>query len=170
MASFMALSALLIGGALVCPTPALAQGQQPRNVAQPRPADRPQSGDIQKKSYLVILKKVKISATRPDGKNWDATRLPNLIVRINNLSDHTIKEFQSQEMKNVLAVTFDVEASRAAVGQQVWFEVVDHHAITKDTVIGRATLTVTEDMIKQKMIDLQFGSVEALRIEFREQK
>jgi hypothetical protein len=155
-----ALGALMVGIALAWSAAVWAQERQ-------REGDQPRT-DPQKKSYAVFLSKIKVHATNDEGKSWDPNDgKPDIVVRIRNLSDETVKTFESPQKSDTLEALFDLEASRAMEGHELWFEVVDKD-IDRDDLIGRATVKVTAEMLRQQKVDLKFGHVEALSIEFRE--
>jgi hypothetical protein len=52
----------------------------------------------------IVLHSAQVNANRPDGKPWrSGDRKPDIVVKIKNLSQPTLREFRSQELHNVLS-------------------------------------------------------------------
>jgi hypothetical protein len=118
------------------------------------------------KTVRVVLKKVRVSETNKDGQAWDISNgKPDLVVRVKNLSDTTIKEFVSQEMTDTFEATYDVATILAVEGQRLQIEVVDKDVVIED-LIGRTNITLTADMIKKGNTELSFDLVKSLTLEF----
>lgn len=123
--------------------------------------------DNDKKAMRVFLKKVVVSETNKDGKSWDINDgKPDIVVRIKNVSDDTIKEFTSAEKTDTFEATYDVATILVSAGQSLRFVVEDKDVAANDT-IGDTTLKITSEMLKKGRVTLEFGLVKHLSLEFK---
>jgi hypothetical protein len=124
--------------------------------------------DDERKTVRLFLKKVRVSETNKDGNPWDVNNgRPDLVVRIKNLSDNTVKEWSSQEKSDTFEATFDVATVVVEKGQKIQIEVVDKDVAAND-LIGRTSFELTKDMINKKgATEISFELVKALTLEFR---
>jgi hypothetical protein len=119
------------------------------------------------KAYNLVLTVVKVKATNADGKAWDPNDgRPDIVVRIKNLSDTSIKEFVSEERQDTFEARYDRATMLVTAGQRIQIEVVDKDAVGDDTV-GRTTLELPKDLLSKGGADIGFGQVESLKLEFR---
>jgi hypothetical protein len=118
----------------------------------------------------VILGTVKVKETNKDGNAWDINNgKPDLFVRIRNLTQKGIKDFDSNEKEDTYEADFNVATILAQEGDEVQFEVLDKDVAANDTV-GKVTIKLTPEVMKKGTHNLTFDQVRSMTIEFRAQK
>lgn len=120
------------------------------------------------KTARVVLGKVKVSEKNKDGKSWDINDgKPDIVVRIKNLSDKTIKDWVSEEKADTFEAEYNAVTILATVGHKLQIEVVDKDLAIED-LIGRKEFEVTAEMLTKPGIDIgPFDQVKSLTLAFR---
>lgn len=128
--------------------------------------DAPMDKGGDRKHAKVIVKSVQVQPTKADGKKWDAPpcELPDLKVRIRNRT--TGQVYQSPVKQDCLKATFDAPAIYVSQGDDLEISVLDND-LQFDDLVGRYATKVTAEMLKAQDIDLSFGQVLSLHLEFQ---
>ena len=115
------------------------------------------------KAYSVKVGRLKVASKRPDGSSWDTLSLPDLYVVVKGQGP----DRHTSTARNTLEHEFD-EDLRAVLepGDTLFVRVMDEEVGGNDEMISRVSHPVTETDLKRGFVDLQFGSVEALRLTF----
>lgn len=120
-----------------------------------------------KKAVRVVLGSVKVKATKANGDSWDINDgKPDIVVRLKNLSDKSIKDFASEDKEDTLVANYNVATILVIEGQEVQIEVVDKDVAVEDT-IGKKRLKVTGEMIQKGSTNLSFEQVDSLTLQFK---
>jgi hypothetical protein len=110
----------------------------------------------------MVLKSVKIDDSRPNGGKWDNGSDADLRVQIN-----TAKwSWTSPTSSNQNSTTFNKEIGTVSLGDTFNIEVLDEDLFLNDSV-GSTRYQITEKELEAGSIQLKFGSVESLMLEFK---
>jgi hypothetical protein len=161
----VALGATVIGVGLVL------SGASAPAPAGPPPAQQ-ESGlraesDATHELFLVSLT---VKETKADGSSWDPFGgKPDLRVIISN--ERSGKTFVSDVAKDTFSVTFALKnrVLDVAEGDILGILVLDEDMVDHD-IVGISTKALTAGILAKKELDLTFGRVEHLRLEFRPRK
>jgi hypothetical protein len=124
--------------------------------------DKPADGALR-----VVLKAVKVAATKANGQAWDVNDgRPDIVVSMKNASDRTQKEIVTDEKTDVVEATYDAGMVLVSAGQKLTIKVEDKDLAAND-LIGETTYEVNADTLKKGKVTLNFGKVTDLTIEFR---
>ena len=139
--------------------------------AEPPPARQDSGlraeGEATHELFLVALK---VKETKADGSSWDvAGGKPDLRIILTN--ERSGKTFLSHVAKDTYSVAFDLKERvlDVAEGDILGILVLDEDVIDHD-VVGVSKKALTAGILAKKELDLSFGRVEQLRLEFRPRK
>jgi hypothetical protein len=118
----------------------------------------------------VILGTVKVKETNKDGNAWDINNgKPDLFVRIRNLTNKGVKDFDTNEKEDTFEADFNVATILAQEGDEIQFEVLDKDVAANDT-IGKMRVRLTAEVLKKGTHNFTFDQVRSMTVEFRAQK
>jgi hypothetical protein len=145
-----------------------ASAQEP---AEPPPA-RQDSGPRAESeaTHELFLVSLHVKKTKADGSSWDlAGGKPDLRIILTN--ERSGKTFISHVAKDTYAVEFALKERvlDVAEGDILGILVLDEDVIDHD-IVGVSTQALTPGILAKKELDLSFGRVEQLRLEFRPRK
>jgi hypothetical protein len=114
----------------------------------------------------VTIKSVRVKAVNKDGNAWDVNNgKPDLAVRIRNMSDKNVKDLTTDTAEDSFQATFTGAIVPALRDQMLQIDVVDKDVAIED-LIGRKTLVLNQDTLKNGRVELSFDQVESLVLEF----
>lgn len=119
--------------------------------------------------YAVCLASLQVEKTKASGSAWDVGGgLPDLMVLVSN--ERSGKTFISKVKKDTDVVTYDkAPILEVSEGDILDFLVLDEDLIDSD-IVGISRIAITTELLAKKQLDLSFGRVTQLRIEFRPYK
>jgi hypothetical protein len=120
-------------------------------------------------AYTVIIKKVEVQKTKPDGSSWDINDgRPDLCVIVRNVSQKDSKEFETKTRDDTFSAEFNQPSTiKVRPGQTLEFEVVDKDVAVNDS-IGKIRREMTADRLKEGKMRLEkFGRVIFLEVELK---
>jgi hypothetical protein len=146
-------------------------GASASEPAEPPPA-RQESGlraesDATHELFLVSLN---VKKTKADGSSWDvAGGKPDLKILLTN--ERSGKTFISHVAKDTDSIEFDLKERvlDVAEGDLLGILVLDEDLIDHD-IVGVSTTALTPGILAKQELDLSFGRVEQLRLDFRPRK
>jgi hypothetical protein len=158
----LTLSATIVGVGL---RPSRASAQEP--VEPPR-ADQPPTLQAKEPERVnVFLQSLRVRKTKVDGTSWDVGEArPDLQVILTN--QRSGKTFTGPVSEDTFAVKFELDrpALEVAEGDVLVVRVIDDD-VADDDVVGEAKTAITAELLAKRQVDLSFGQVEELRLEFR---
>jgi WD40 repeat protein len=118
----------------------------------------------------LVVESAQIKETKANGKAWDAGNgLPDpyVLVRVQPSEKKASKEVgRTSVQKDTLNPRWNKKVCPLSLGDVVTVEVWDKDAAVDD-LIGRDKYTVTETLIKQRVLRLSFGQVKQLQLSLR---
>jgi len=159
------LRATVIGIALVLSGASASEPAEPR-AARQESGPRAES-DARHELFLVSLK---VKETKAGGSSGDpAGGKPDLRIILTN--ERSGKTFISNVVKDTDSVKFDLKdrVLDVAEGDILGILVFDEDLIDHD-IMGLSTMSLTSGILAKTELDLSFGRVDQLRVEFRPRK
>jgi hypothetical protein len=145
-----------------------ASAQKPVKPSPVGPLAYLRAGDDS--TYDAFLVSIKVRETKANGSSWDpAGGKPDLRVIISN--ERSGKTFISDVAKDTLSVNFDLKGPilDVAEGDILDFLVYDEDLADHD-IVGLSKKAITSGILAKQQLDMSFGQVEQLRLEFRPEK
>jgi hypothetical protein len=122
------------------------------------------AGDV---TYDLFLVSVKVRETKANGHSWDpAGGKPDLRVIISN--ERSGKTFLSNVAKDTFSVDFALKDSILDVAEGDILDILVYDEDLADhDIVGISRKALTSGILASQQLDLSFGQVEQLRLEFR---
>jgi hypothetical protein len=108
------------------------------------------------------IRSIRVANTVSGGGAWD--RGSDADVRLTIKLDSTTYSARKTDDKN--SVTYDQKAGEVSVGDQIEIDVNDADLYYND-LIGKATHKITAEDLQNGSVNLKFGSVESLQLDFK---
>jgi len=118
-------------------------------------------------THDVFLVSIKVQETKANGSSWDpAGGKPDLRIVMSN--ERSGKTFLSDVAKDTFSVEFHLKGPvlDVADGDILDILVIDED-LTDHDIVGLSRKAITTGLLAKKQLDLSFGRVEQLRLEFR---
>lgn len=118
----------------------------------------------QKPQAVLVLRKIAISEKNA-GKQWDDDEgLPDLLIRVENLTTRSRMEVPTQ--RDTLIADLNAKTVQVREGNRIRIQIWDQDAWNRDDKVGEITFQVTQARLKKKTEELQFQKVKSLQLSF----